>query len=146
MNRFLASGAVLSLLMLGACSGSSEANALQQFVDSEPNLQSFTLGDVFNDADRVVVTCAFDDPGAVQDVLGFAWPDVNGMSVQDADQGIIAVTDNTVTAHEVASRQLLDLCGDPEATYPLSVESDAQLTTVEEEWSDNSTYPVVRFG
>lgn len=138
-------GAALTLLLVTGCSAGSSESALADFADQASLPGSFTFSQVYRSSERVVVACAFNTGKAVQDELGFAWPDAAELTVDENEQAVVVVEGGKVVSHEVTSRRVLDLCEHPNVNFPLSIDSDAELTTVTEKWSDGSDYPVVRY-
>lgn len=94
----------------------------------------------------LVVVCAFNSATDVQDRLGFAWPDAADLTVEDNQQAVVAARDGKVVESELMSRQVLDLCADPDADYPLTLDPATSLEVTMAEWSDGTDYPVAEIG
>lgn len=94
----------------------------------------------------LVVVCPYNSGTDVQDQLGFTWPDATELRVEEHEQVVVAARDGEVVDSELMSRQVLDLCADPDVDYPLTLDPDTSLEISMAEWSDGTDYPVAELG
>lgn len=118
MKKLILAGcAVLIGVAVAGCSSASD-----QLVASieAADAQSVSLADVYDStADSYLFLCPYESRYAMEDRLGFAWPDAPDYSMQDHKQGIALVTGKEVDLIELSLSEV-DLCTSEDPLTPMS--------------------------
>lgn len=134
-------------LLAGCSAEDTSPGSVEQLVTGSVPEGSVRLADAYDEGvSRVVVVCAFDRATDVKDEIGSDWSGADSLEVEENEQAVVAVRGDQVVEHEVMSRRVLDLCADPDVSYPASADPAAALAVTSEKWSDGADYPVVDLG
>ena len=142
--RLVLGGAVASVLLTG-CGG--DGAGLAATIEADQPTDQLLLSDAYPDADSVVVVCPYATAAEVDATLGldFKTPG-DAIPADEGRQTMVVVIGDEVSTTEELDRTPVDLCGDPDVVYPVSLAPATPLTLTEEKDADGKVLWVADVG